>query len=85
MSTSCRRQIVSELGGCKIFVFVIHRIFEKFLISCCAKFSSNFVKYKIICKNFAQHDFLDKIIFNFATHKIKNFVKILQQSYVGLE
>ena len=55
----------------------------KFLITCFAKFSSNFAKIKIILSKFCVSQNFDKIIFNFAKfeenfakHEIKNFAKI---------
>ena len=57
--------------------------FAKFLISCFAKYPSNFAKFKIILSTFCKTWNFDKIILNFAkllenfvSHEIKNFVKI---------
>ena len=48
--------------------------FAKFLLSCFAKFSSNFAKLKIILSKFCETQNVDKIILIFAKFE-ENFAK----------
>ena len=102
-SRLCRSRVAAKvlfLKFRKIFAKFFILCFMKFLILCYAKFSSNFAKLKIILSEFCETQNVDKIILIFAkleeifaTHEIKNFVKILwnyknevsQQPYAGLE
>ena len=72
-SVSSRLQIVQEQDGFKILNFMFH----------CAKFSSNFAKFKIMLSKFRETQNFDKIILNFAKfeekfakQEIENFAKL---------
>ena len=58
-SVSSRQQIVQEQDGFKILNFMFH----------CAKFSSNFAKFKIMLSKFRETQNFDKIILNFGNSK----------------